>query len=1083
MLRLHVPLPTRYLDFGKVFVPNGALDFSTLAASDADVARFGRELFNRGLVFPESSPFAAQIGAISAALLRYESGYLFTLVQRRREGELSTDPRTDRPFNQVRFVILSREQIEQAFGARANLYTSLALAARDTASRGWLHDYTARSEQPQPWSPVFERLNPEAPSPAAVRFVVDALVAAAEGSKPQPISVPLPGQDLLEKLRLVEAVQYWLMPRMGVLSFALDYVSIQNVHLRLFELPPDAPAPLPPERVFLPGPVDGRFTDSYHAPISGLDPESLFDPALPGLLGLNVTTAEAVSLFRVEKQAEPLPGAWARRLYPELAKLGERRFNLLRRVPQPDLLELLRQADLPAELRLDLLQVALDAAQGLLVLYAPAHLAVPRAARDDERVRALLRSSSARSPEASLGVGEPADQAELYHDLLLARRGPPFTGRGQPPPPPRVVLDTGFPVLDALLLGRRTPALASALAEVLPRDSALFNDALAVLDPLTDVEGLLWLWRSASSSDFKQYVALLERAVQPAWYPALARDAATWQQLLVEGRTAAQSLAPPADPAPAPDPTLPSPPTPLPAGPKQQPAPSAPAPGTLLRALPRTLVPFLWHACLAVAEDNAAFAEWWLFNEALALPEELPALWGALQKLPPAELPAAGPALNYLLGRAQGLSLLRACTPPGEAEPNEALYAAVLRGWLEQGFRSPVGELVLGTDDVVFLISHLPGSNDILAAVAASPAQVPAVRGLTPAQGLQWARATSGAWRLPYRPDDRDWLFQRLINLPATSEALLWHLLTVDEGSAPAVMPWSEYTAQATRVRTQAEALQLPPTSRLPTLLGLVGALQNPTVPETFAQNQIDIRRVFALLAAHAPEPARGADLPDSLMPLAVFHLQETNPDLQARAAALLASGLQQPEVQKQLHTMPDTVLTYLRDHICQAQPGAAPAEPLAATAHWIDAELARRKNAYRLEIISKAASPRRSDARPPLPAADGTPAGQSTNPPALTAPSRTPARSPSRARASAKNPNFKLPLTPPPPPPTSQAAGQPETASKTAPAPLLGQIALSGAAPKKADSAVWLWIAIVIIGILAVAIVIGALVWVQSLA
>src|SRR5579859_7127574 len=83
MLRLHAPLPTRYVDFGKVFVPNGALDFSTLAASDADVARFGRELFNRGLVFPESSPFAAQIGAISAALLRYESGYLFTLVQRR----------------------------------------------------------------------------------------------------------------------------------------------------------------------------------------------------------------------------------------------------------------------------------------------------------------------------------------------------------------------------------------------------------------------------------------------------------------------------------------------------------------------------------------------------------------------------------------------------------------------------------------------------------------------------------------------------------------------------------------------------------------------------------------------------------------------------------------------------------------------------------------------------------------------------------------------------------------------------------------------------------------------------------------
>src|SRR5258708_20890235 len=106
MLRLHSPLPTRYVDFGKVFVPNGALDFSTLAASDPDVARFGLQLFHRGLVFPETSPFAAQVGAISAALLMFEGGFLFSLVQRRREGELSTreSARTDLPFNQVRFI-------------------------------------------------------------------------------------------------------------------------------------------------------------------------------------------------------------------------------------------------------------------------------------------------------------------------------------------------------------------------------------------------------------------------------------------------------------------------------------------------------------------------------------------------------------------------------------------------------------------------------------------------------------------------------------------------------------------------------------------------------------------------------------------------------------------------------------------------------------------------------------------------------------------------------------------------------------------------------------------------------------------
>src|SRR5439155_15481769 len=140
------------------------------------------------------------------------------------------------------------------------LYTSLALAARDPDSKVWLHDYTAPADV-LPWQPALDRLDPAAPSADAIRFVVNALASAAEGNKPQPISVPLPGQDWFEKLRLVEAAQYWLMPRLGVLTFALDYVSLQNVHLRLFELPSDAPAPLPPERVFLPGPAQGRFRD------------------------------------------------------------------------------------------------------------------------------------------------------------------------------------------------------------------------------------------------------------------------------------------------------------------------------------------------------------------------------------------------------------------------------------------------------------------------------------------------------------------------------------------------------------------------------------------------------------------------------------------------------------------------------------------------------------------------------------------------------------------------------------------------------------------------------------------------------
>ena len=1037
MLRLHAPLPTRYVDFGKIFVPNGALDFSTLAASDTDVARFGPQLFNRGLVFPETSPFAAQIGSISAALLMFEGGFLFSLVQRRREGELSTDPRTDRPFNQVRFILLSRDMIEQAFAARASLYTSLALAARDPESKVWLHDYTAPIEQ-LPWQPTLDRLDPEAPSPEAIRFVTNALVTAAEGNKPQPISVPLPGQDLLEKLRLVEAVQYWLMPKLGVLSFALDYVSIQNVTLRLFALPPDVPAPLPPERVFVPGPALDGFSDDYHTPISSLEHDALYDPALPELLGLHMTTTEAVNLYRVDRLAEPLPGSEALRLYPEITRLGERRLNVLRHVPPSDALDLLRRSDLPDELRLDLLRVAFDAANGLLVLYAPAHLAVPRAARQDERVRTLLRDSLAKSPEAALGVGSTEDQTELFRDLLLARRGLPSTGRGQPLPAPSLVLDTGRPLLEALFLWRRTAALAAALDDVAAQDAALFAEVLAVIDRATDLTGLLWLWRSAGQRDLQRFAALLERAVQPAWYPALARDAATWQALLADGRTLALG------------------------GEAEE-----PAPGALLRALPRPLVPFVWQASLATAEHDAAFAEWWLFNEALALPDELPALWDALQKLPAATLQAASPELNYLLGRYDGLSLLRACTPPGEAEPNDGLYAAVLRGWLASSFRSPVGALCLGTDDVEFLIAHLPGSNEVLAAVAASPAQAAAIRGLPAPQALRWAQTASGNARQPYVTSGKDWLFQRLVDLPAADEDLQWHLLTRDDGSAPAAMPWADYAALVARLGALPQAAD----SRVTALAKAVGALQNLDLPETFIQNKMDIRHVLALLAAHSPEPAAGADLLDSLMPLTVFHLQETSPDLKDLSAALLRSGLQQPDINKRLQALPENVLAYLHDSVCQGQ------SALAAPAHWIDAELSRRRNAYRLEVAARAASPRRGAARPPavLAAASGQPAAGTPSP--VSAGAGPTAASPALLGQSSGPPA--------PPPPTSKPTREAAAGAlrPAVPAPLLGQIVLPGAAPKKADSAIWLWIAIVVIAVLTLAIVIGALVWVQSLA
>ena len=1041
MIRPHVPLSARYVDYGKVFVPNGALDFSTLAYSDSEVASYGPHLFNRGLVFPEGSPFANQIGSVSAALLMFEGGYLFTLVQRRREGELSRDPRTDRPFNQVRFVILTREMIEGAFAARAGLYTGLARGAYEPGAKVWLKDYESGGDQ-RLWSPALERLDPTAPNVDAIHFVTNALVSASQRavgaggaglvSTPQPISVPLPGQDLVEKLQLIEAVQYWAFPRLGIISWALDYVSVQNVHLRLFDLPANAPAPLPQERVFLPGPIEGRFADDYYTPISTLEHEALFDPGLPSLMALNISTATAVELHKVEKQAQPLTGEAALRLYPELARLGDRRFNWLRRVPRDDMLALLRQPDLPVELRLDLLQVALDADHGLLWLYAPAHLAVPRASRTDERLRTLLRTSLSKSPETALNLVQPEDQAELFFELLMARRVPPVNKHQGTTTAP-LILATGQSVLDLLLLQRRGPELAQAMKNAAPHDTTLFTDALRIMDLAADLPGLLWLWRSAGQGEPKNFHALLERAVQPSWYSALARDAATWRELLEAGRALVT------DPG----------------------KPEAANAGSLLHALPRELVPFVWQASLHVANHDAAFGEWWLYNEAVALPEQLPDLWQALQRLPAGALLSAGPGLNFLLGRSKGLSLLRACTPPGYHQTNEALFGTVLTAWREAGFRSLAGDLVLATEDVQILLAHLPGSNDVLAAVVKSPAQAAAIGGLTAAQALHWARTASGPLRDPYRDGKRDLLFERLMELPALDEALLWHLLVDDDGSDGTLLGWPAYAALAMRSRDRLDALQIRDGAKLRDYLGTAIQLQNKAVAAVFQEHGIDIRTVLMRLS---DDPANVRGLGGDMLPLAVFHLQETSPALKARSAVLLRAALEQPDAATHLAELPDKVLQYLREHFCDET------ETRVAAGHWIDAELSRRTNAYKLEALLKP-PPRPRSASPTHTEHPVTQAEAAASPRPVPSVGRTPARVPKR-RASA---------TPPPPPPPPPLADGAEAVEATM-TPLVGELALPTTASKKQDTAVWLWVAIVTIVVVILAVLIGAVVWIQGL-
>src|SRR5204863_1928905 len=118
-----------------------------------------------------------------------------------------------------------------------------------------------------------------------------------------------------------------------------------------------------------------------------------------------------------------------------------------------------------------------------------------------------------------------------------------------------------------------------------------------------------------------------------------------------------------------------------------------------------------------------------------------------------------------------------------------------------------------------------------------------------------WAKSAHGARREAYRVEGRDLLFGRLIDLEAPDEALLWHMLVADDGSAPGVMPWPAYAALARRVAEEADALGLPAESRLRAYLEAASALENHEAAEKFATYLVDLRQVLALLATHSPEP------------------------------------------------------------------------------------------------------------------------------------------------------------------------------------------------------------------------------------
>lgn len=282
-----------FVEYGKIFLPEigRATDFNPLDYSHEYL--LGKLNYLRSLVFSPSSEttFKKHVGNVSLALLKFLDPaegnlerFVFVQMQSRRESELSETPQQHRPFYQIRFSYLKPEDIFTQLRMGCGLYHELVYdqrkyeafdphpdALRPMPLR--LKNYIREGQKRViPNEPVVETLISIATlTDPVVRWLTNTLVNVSQNRSisashcfivPLDILVPQHGRvqldDNLEnrciqrRIEILQAVQYLVMPYLGILSFALDYITDQKVNLYLMTSPdPFLMKKLSPEQVHI----------------------------------------------------------------------------------------------------------------------------------------------------------------------------------------------------------------------------------------------------------------------------------------------------------------------------------------------------------------------------------------------------------------------------------------------------------------------------------------------------------------------------------------------------------------------------------------------------------------------------------------------------------------------------------------------------------------------------------------------------------------------------------------------------------------------------------------------------------------
>jgi hypothetical protein len=975
----------RYVEYGKQFVSNGATDFLVLDHSDAEMAALVDHFRRHVLNFPSKTPFVEKVGNISVALLAYEGGYLFTQIQYRREGEKSPKPLTNRPFNQLRFTRLTSEDIKGYFSSSIGLFTSLLYDAsqeKDSKEKPFtLKSYIQPGRQQKiKLSRRLEEFDPEALSgnkAALVEFLVDALVNAADrqDGKPATVAIDLAEYGLISKLEIVQAIQYWVFPALGVITFALDYITEQNVSLRLF--PPAADMLVKPQRTYMKDKVDSTsFGDIYFDTVKNETREDLYHDKFAAYLRKLPTTQLALRVFKLATKCDwTVPGE-ARTV--ELQKshqylLQEDLKYVFGCLKISERLEILRndQSDstLLWDLILDWFETGVDEQYRQTVLDLIVGLCSKLSSHPQqqsfwyklfehfsrgEKINLLFRSNISSDLTVMLltyqfkQVDGRLNEYYQYHLACLPERRRESRVvdllRQSVQCSPASVLENiveNRSALDREMIwlyeddkrkekghlsriyfqaeppgsNHRGPYLFAALLQY-PSSGLIhhINSSLAQQGSHFFDEVLNELDRQDQLEKFKWLLEHLDKPEPVPFNKILLHlgNTQNYPKLAQYPDTFKDILSFGRESVYGDQPLLTQP-------------------------LSERLKTIVRDACLFVSTKSLDFAEWWFYAE-LAYDREY--IKDGYPKLANSLFPVVdqitSPKFQYLIqdqSAQKGMSLRRACSHPNSDDVNEILFQEVLQIRISN-------KIPINPADITYLVRSLlqdPKANQLLVEVVKSGPQKESLIALHPTVALQWLRNTRGVLRETYRVGGVDKLYRCMCDLKEPDEDFILEMLVNEDavlfGNEPHAenMSWQEYLKTCHHWQARLPELGISTESKLGCFLTLAQRLVDPIkfhlsdrikfdeayVQRQFQQRLPHRRRILDILASRCVDSQLFPVLDEEdVIHLYLFYFFDNSAYIKRNVSETLNAFLSLPNLSKIISSFQPNAIVVLQNYV-----------------------------------------------------------------------------------------------------------------------------------------------------------------------